>query len=376
MKKFLKLLSIVTIIIICALLYAAYEFKFDASNYYEDSEFSGHTIGIIVKKTALGDKEAAERLKIAAEKIGWRAYIFKYKEPLGDYKITAWLTKAMLSMINYVLKPKFIITSVASYHPIIAPDIRKYLIIYTDPSDHLDYIKRNPRAASRYKSIVEYDGYLDISERHEWFEKFIASNYSVNDAQNNKYIATWYPSSYATKYTHLDYNSIFYCGDNWDKLRSSAKYKAVLKNLEVHGLLKIYGPSKKWEGYPLAYQSLIPGDGVSLINEIQKSGIYLVLHSEHHNKQGIPSARIFEGAAASAVMISDENPFVKKHFGDCVYYVDTKKSSEKITSQILNIYQDIRSHPKTASQKAVCAHNIFLSKFTLEQQLKQIPNFK
>jgi hypothetical protein len=63
-----------------------------------------------------------------------------------------------------------------------------------------------------------------------------------------------------------------------------------------------------------------------------------------------------ETVAASAVVISDNHPFVKEHFGDSVFYVDQDASAEEMFHQIDNRVKWIHEHPKEALQKAKAAH--------------------
>jgi spore maturation protein CgeB len=82
-----------------------------------------------------------------------------------------------------------------------------------------------------------------------------------------------------------------------------------------------------------------------------------------------PSARIFEAAAASSVIISDELPFTQKHFGDSVLYVDTTQSAEEMFRTIDGHVKWILSHPQEAQELARRSHQIFCEKFALEDFL-------
>ncbi len=113
----------------------------------------------------------------------------------------------------------------------------------------------------------------------------------------------------------------------------------------------------------------IPFDGSSVIDVLQQYGIVLILHSDIHNAEGIPSSRIFEAAAASTVIISDKNPFVEKHFKDSVFYIDTSLSMEEICCQILEHLENIYTNPKKAQMMAKIAHQIFSNNFEMSNQL-------
>ena len=75
---------------------------------------------------------------------------------------------------------------------------------------------------------------------------------------------------------------LFYAGINWEALsRGKSRHQEVLKRLDKTGLLRIYGPKifqgvRVWEGYN-SYVREVPFDGVSMINEISRAGVALVL---------------------------------------------------------------------------------------------------
>jgi spore maturation protein CgeB len=99
------------------------------------------------------------------------------------------------------------------------------------------------------------------------------------------------------------------------------------------------------------------------------------MHRDTHLKAGAPSGRIFEAAAAAAVIISDKHPFVEKEFKNSVLYVD--QTRDDLFEQIDTHMRWIKENPEAAKTKALQAHKIFLEKFTLEEQLIRLyENFK
>ena len=104
---------------------------------------------------------------------------------------------------------------------------------------------------------------------------------------------------------------LFYMGINWERLgESQSRHENVLNLLDATGLLRIYGPDvllgvKVWDGFQ-SYQSPLPFDGVSVINEIHRAGICLALSSPAHKDAGLMSNRLFEGLAAGALIVCDE----------------------------------------------------------------------
>ncbi len=146
-------------------------------------------------------------------------------------------------------------------------------------------------------------------------------------------------------------------------------------SLSEAGYFDAYGPKDSWEKLNLkAYKGYVPMDGHSLQDILTKEGVVLILHSRGHFEQGIPTARIFEAAACSCVIISDRHPFIVKHFGDNVLYID-RDDPQKMFEQINAHMQWILSHPKEAIELARKAHAIFKNNFTLESELRKIGRF-
>lgn len=158
----------------------------------------------------------------------------------------------------------------------------------------------------------------------------------------------------------------------WGNRLKDEKFKKIYNMLSRSGFTKFYGIHKNEDIIENGYIGKIPFDGTSVIEILQKHGIVLIFHSEIHNKEEIPSSRIFEAAAASTVIISDQNEFVKKHFKDAVFYVDTSLPAEEVYGQIEHHMETIRQNPEAALDKAKKAHHIFAEYFSMDAQLLNI----
>ncbi|MFR3752820.1 MAG: hypothetical protein ACLTW9_12015 [Enterocloster sp.] len=106
---------------------------------------------------------------------------------------------------------------------------------------------------------------------------------------------------------------------------NSNRHEGLFKLLDKTGKVKFFGPDvvkawgglKPWEGYE-CYQYSIPFDGFSILKEINKCGICLVISSDIHRRAGAVTNRAYEACAAGAVIISDENEYMKEYFsGAC-----------------------------------------------------------
>lgn len=176
----------------------------------------------------------------------------------------------------------------------------------------------------------------------------------------------------------LNNPKMFYCGMNWEKVVShSNRHEGLFKLLDNTDKVKFFGPEKveawggirPWEGYK-CYQYSIPFDGFSILDEINKCGVCLVLSSDIHRRAGATTNRAYEACAAGAVIISDNNQFMQKHFKDAALFITyNKENPEDTFKQIMDKYQWIVDHPDEALALAHKAQEIFIQKFALDKQL-------
>jgi len=172
---------------------------------------------------------------------------------------------------------------------------------------------------------------------------------------------------------------LFYAGINWEAISGGkSRHQEVLKRLDKTGLLRIYGPSlfqgvQVWAGYD-SYVREVPFDGISMVDEIAKAGVALVLSSQAHKDSELMSNRLFESIAAGALIICDENPFARKFFGDSLLYIDSRSPVEQIFTDITNHLEWARTHPDQALAMIEKSQDIFRQKYTLIRNLSDLYN--
>jgi len=170
---------------------------------------------------------------------------------------------------------------------------------------------------------------------------------------------------------------IFYAGINWERLgKKKGRHQELLKLLDTTSSLRIFGPKifqgvDVWEGYQ-SYSGSIPFDGVSLIREINRSGIALVLSSDAHKDSELMSNRLFESLAGGAVVICDENPFAKRHFGNTLLYIDASAPTDEVFAAVQKRVKWINENPGPAMAMARDAQAIFRERFSLDRSLANI----
>lgn len=171
--------------------------------------------------------------------------------------------------------------------------------------------------------------------------------------------------------------SFFYCGINWEKLgKPKGRYHDVLTLLDRTGDLRIYGPREfhgvePWAGFR-SYVGPVAFDGVSMINEIARCGVALVLSSDAHKESELMSARMYESLAGGAIVIADENPFVRRELGDDGLYIDGTRSPERVYEQLRAHLHWIRTNPADAHKLAVRSQEKFLAKYAMDRCLTEI----
>lgn len=189
-----------------------------------------------------------------------------------------------------------------------------------------------------------------------------------------------FPGSCALR-PRLENPKMFYCGMNWERVvHHSKRHEGLFKLLDNTGKVRFFGPDKveawggicPWEGYK-CYQHPIPFDGFSILKEINDCGICLVLSSDIHRRAGAVTNRAYEACAAGAVIISDDNPFMLKHFKDAALFIRYNKNDPEDTfNQLMDKYEWIISHKDEALSLAKRAQEVFVEKFALDAQLKKV----
>jgi len=299
-------------------------------------------IGITSGANYCGEREVGWRIKIAAENLGWQAV-------LDESHGRQLQNEEDLDFVICLL-PK---------NPHFVTGCPNYLTIF-HPFNYLD----DERQLLPF--YEKYDGYLmTIYDRKNLADQLALKNKEFH-------ALTFFPTIQAYPYQRLELKSLMMMIPVWGNRLSDEKFQELYNRLSKTGFARFYGINRNQKIIEHGYAGQLPFDGVSVVAALQDNGIVLVIHSDIHNSEGIPTSRIFEAAAASAVIISDENPFVKEHFGSSVFFIDTTKSAEEICMQIQEHLNTIYLDPQKAWDMAKEAHDIFIENFEMSKQLQQI----
>ncbi|AVP87353.1 hypothetical protein phytr_4020 [Candidatus Phycorickettsia trachydisci] len=315
---------------------------------------------VVYIPTVGGEHSAAKYFQHAAEKIGWEVKIYpmtiqgKEDEIISfnpDFIIGTFLNTTDRGFLDTLLQYK-------KYYWISMPiksRIKKSLDTVLKTDARLWYI------------VYSGAGMLSCPEEEIGLYKIM-----WNKLNKPFYGIKFLPLPPSNDYEPAEPKRVFWGGVSGDGFRFSQRYKSFITLLSQKVPIKVYGPrytyhfleSKLYGGY-------IP-PGLENIEAIRKNGIYLVSHQKAHFDGNVPSMKPFEAAAANVITISDMHPFVMKHFGDSMLYFDHNASPEEMYRQVEKHVSWILENPDRAKEMANRAHQIFLEKFTVDQDLIRI----
>lgn len=212
---------------------------------------------------------------------------------------------------------------------------------------------------NRVRAFRSYDGYLSGSDH---VTEFLEDHLFAMTKQA-PIAGPFLPTCHATDYTGpLPVNGLFYVGANWDGNRHGGLFQSLEARLPLH----VHGPRDRWTGLRQSYQGELPFDGDAVLDAIRRSGVALCLNRKDHNDAGLPSARLFEAAAAGAVAIVDPLPVIREAFGDSVFYMPEDPAEDRVEA-IAALWDRIQSNPARAQEMAAEAHRVFTEQFSLEK---------
>jgi hypothetical protein len=218
-----------------------------------------------------------------------------------------------------------------------------------------------------FNNLLSYDGYLTISETIERFLRNVLFNVGRDDSVGF-YYNTCQRQELVTDLPTLIRDRkliVTYFGTNWDHRRSDF----FRRFSELDGV-QICGPAHSWPHInKKAYGGAPAFDGNAVQMRYAANGIGLCLLSELHLRDDIVSNRLFEVTSVGAIAICCDTPWIRRHFGDSVYYVDQTLPDEAFVDAIKRCVDEIYADPAAAVRRARDARRIFETTFTAEALL-------
>jgi phosphoglycerol transferase len=221
----------------------------------------------------------------------------------------------------------------------------------------------------RRKAVLSLDGHLCGSRQiAEWIDDF-CTGHGKRAVIHDGLVLPSTPDAGPAGSLSSD-PAIMYAGIHWD----GSRHGDVFRGLEGHVPMRLYGPPAAWGGHQ-EYRGALPFDGTSVIEAIREAGIALCLHKHAHRKANCPSARLFEAAAAGALIITDDFEFPRSWFRNSVLYVDAEQPADKVVRQIVSYVEWSRLNPVAASRLAKRSNELFRGNLALERMLQSLPEF-
>lgn len=225
---------------------------------------------------------------------------------------------------------------------------------------------------ANFQTILE----LKSFNQYDYFGGFYETDIIKNDLGINpgeiSPIASSVPEDFSIKPQKNSNKKLFYVGINFERKLVTMRYETLFKELDKSNLINIYGPKEVygqknlWAGFS-SYRGEIPFDGKSILKSINEAGVCLALNSPMHNDANAVSNRLFEAAAAGAIIISDDNKYVRDKFCDSVFYINANDDEKKSAKKILEIIKWIEKNPNDAYEMACRSQNIFLKDLGLNR---------
>jgi hypothetical protein len=214
---------------------------------------------------------------------------------------------------------------------------------------------------SYLQSLLTYDGYLTIADSLRNFIEALCAG-----AGRPPHVGFYYNTPQRQglicgleKLAAQDALQLCYFGINWEP-----RARPLFRALAQRPYMRIYGPPRGWEYLRTkSYCGEVPFDGQSVQRIYALFGIGLVVLSTQHMIDDVVSNRIFEIASVGAAAICPQIPWIRKNFGDSVFYYDPFAEPADTIARIDGIVDEIRRNPKAAAQQALAARAIFDEKF-------------
>lgn len=212
--------------------------------------------------------------------------------------------------------------------------------------------------------ILSHDGFLTVSDAiRDWLRQTCR-----HLGQPEPLIESFYPNSAATPSPPPDrpLDHAAYVGTNWDGWRNLRLFQLLGQRSDV----RCYGPRASWRHLPpCVYGGEIPFDGTSVVRTYARAGIGLGLERPDFLPEAIPTNRVFEIAAAGAVALMADTPFVRKHFADLTLPLDHLAPPSALAWQIGRHLDWIAANPSQARAMADAAHSSFNRDWAMERQM-------
>jgi len=331
-----------------------------------NNKFSEKRIAFYTVRDRIGEVTLYLNLKKLADEEGYDYVSVRFSEELQNFVITAHFYHVTATLMNYLFKPKFNLS--VTHHVKIIPSYGYNITYLNMPQDSL--YTADGVFQKRWNHLYNYDAYADIHTlvhgKNELLQGII---------DKNQKIIPFYIAYNRTEYEKLKMDKALITGSLWGCNRGALRTKLMLKKLAEEDLLVAIGMRDYFaflgKAFKGSFEKLGKMPGI-LAEKEKEYGISLLIHSQEHMLEGIPTSRLFEAVANGALAISDQHYFIRKNFGDNVLYFDAFDTTENMYKQIKEHIIWARNNPDLVHEKTKRAHEIFVNNFSMDKQMEKL----
>ena len=334
-----------------------------------------NTVAVYGTVDRIGEAMVYNRVLIGAKRNGWNVIGFAIPEVLANNQFTRHFCYAVLNLAYTIYKPKFNIH--ISPHTTLTP--YGYNIMYLNlPNEML--FDQDGGFNKILENLEKYDAYIDVHSVTNGKNQFLKAALEKHHRYNIPIIPLYFMQNYIA-YSPAKREQLLVTGTLWGCNRESVRIRTALQRLSNEDLLIAYGLKDELGALGKAYKGRVESikgdknDNDKLLEIQKKYGISLVLHTLEHMLNGIPTNRIAEAITAGAIVISDENGFIKKFFGNNILYINTLTQPDEIYNQIMLHVNWIKQNPAEVERKSKAAYDILMKDFCIEKQLLVLNDF-
>ncbi|MCC2646981.1 MAG: hypothetical protein K0R02_1046 [Rickettsiaceae bacterium] len=364
--NFQSLLKVIFLYCITLIYIIIFQFEFYpgfTSIFHKPAEYTPRII-LYGVSSRIGEGILHKELLCTSKKIGWQVVSATFPESLTTYSLTKHFIITASNIISYIFKPDFTISTTHFTH--INPYGFNLMYLNVPTSMLLDY---NYKFKLNFNYIKDFDGYIDINSlargNSNWLKKALG-----DELYKSKLIIPGYLTRGKAEYQPKKRDKALITGSLWGCNRSSFRFKVALKRLADEGYLEAIGLKEHFDYLGKAYKGL--KDKHEFDSIVSQYGIGIIIHNQEHISENIPTNRIVEEVANSAIVISDRQPFVENTFKDNILYFDSYKNEDEIYAQIKQHIEWIKANPEKVEEKVKNAIKIFNEQLTLEDSLEVI----
>lgn len=369
--NFNSLLKILFLYVMCIIYTTLFYFEFSSNVFSKDN--SKVKIAIYSDSSRIGENVAYIRTLRALNNLEYEYIGASFEEYSMNFFFTKHIFKTTTYLLHKIIKPDFSLT--LTHHNTIVPPGLSLVYINVPKDISLD---AGGGFAKKFSHLKDFTGYVDLYTFVNGENKELKNVLKKLGKEGDPIFPAYIAQNDKLFGTPREYKNLILTGSLWGCSRNSYRVKSTLKKLSDNGNLKAYGLKDHMKFLGNGYLGKIEDHPskkniADKILQVQNDfGISILIHNLSHKLEGLPTNRIGEAIMANTIIISDEHPFIRKHFGNNVLYFDVFAETDEMHGQILNHLEWIKANPDQAKEMAQKNYEIFSKEFTIEKQISNL----